>query len=818
MNQKRKSILIIFLFLITSITSLYSQNFKGKLVDSDDNPIIGATVLVKDGNQGVACNDSGEFQFILVAGVHKIEYRSLGYETYTETITIIDGKVLYRKITLIEKPVSLDEVIISGKENPANEIVQLAIDKAAYHQNIVKQYEAECYIKGEAELTKISKLINRVSSLNGVKLSDLQGNLFIQESYNTINFEAPDIYEQKVEAFNSSAPDFVNDNMKMRLATSSIYLPRFAGLISPLHPNAFTYYKYKYEGYTEENGEIINKIRVIPRLNDPELLRGCLYIAEGSWDIRFVELEGKVFGIEQHFVITFDEIEDTLYMPVTFSVHVLGKMMGFEGYFNYFSSMKYRDLVMNDSVQATIKLVKKKKRELEIKFDDGYTIEMAPEAKKRDSIYWALVRKTPQSEREIESFLLKDSLQYHLDSLHKANIKPDFRVQDIFIGGSVGGKLSDVQFKYGGIAGVLRDYNLVDGFGLGQKLELITRIDKGNTLYITPEVYYTTARKNMVWSVAVDLDYSPMRLGHLHFSAGDILSNFNPEGANRFDNATSSLFWGDNVTMLYRKRFFKVKNGIEIAKGLRFSSQIKLAERVPVNNNTEYSIFGGKSNVKENMVSSDYRDLLSYTFGLEYTPRHYYYIRDGRKRYLYADSPTFKLNFSEGISSIRDDNTKYRRVEAEISQVIKTDQFSSIRYEINGGAFLGNNEKMNLADYRHFNTYDDMWFISKLPYSSFMLLDTYESSTNDFWIYSHVNYYSKYILLKRIPFLQGKLFNEALHARYLYTPEKKNYTEVGYSIDYLNALSFGVHCSFNKLRYEAFGFRLSLNLDVFKAD
>ena len=817
MIRENKFTFILLSLLFISIGSLQGQNFKGRITDINNDPILGGTVLIKHENQGVACNDNGEFQMTLSKGLHKIEYRCLGYETYSEHITIDDDTITYRSIILNEKPITLDEVVVSRKEDPAYPIIRSAIEKAPYHQNVIKEFEAECYIKGEAELTKVSKLIDRFSNIQGLKPSDLKGNLFIQESYNTIHFSAPDQYEQKVIAFSSSAPDYINNRIKMQLATTSIYLPRFAGLISPLHPRAFTYYRFQYEGFIEENGEILNKIRVIPRVKDPELVKGCLYIADTSWDVRFLELEGKIYGIDQQFVMTYDKMVDTIYMPATVSVRVLGKVMGFEGYFNYFSSIKYTDFIINDSIEETIAEVKDKKRDLEIKWNDGYTLKVDSMASKRDDIYWSMIRKTPLSEREIESHLAKDSIQKALSAKHKAYVKGEFKPTDILFGGTVGGKSSPVTFKYGGLFGVFRDYNFVDGFGLGQKFELSTKVGKNNRLTLTPEVYYTVARKDMVWRLDADYEYSPMRLGLLQFGIGDVLSNFNPEGANRFDNATSSLLWGDNVTMLYRQRFMKIKNGIDLTNGLRFVAQIRMDDRLPVHNNTKYSIFGGRSNITENMVSEDFLDLLSYSLSLEYTPRYHYYVRNGKKHYLYATSPTFKLGYTEGFSTIKSDNSRFKRVEFDISQTIRTDQFSNFSYEINTGVFLGNRGEMNYADYKHFNTYDDMWFISKLPYSSFMLLKTFEASTKDYWVYSHVNYVSKYILLKRLPFLQGRLFNEALHLRYLYTPVKRNYMEAGYSIDLLNALSIGVHFSFNQFRYEAVGFRLSLNLDVFSA-
>ena len=124
---------------------------------------------------------------------------------------------------------------------------------------------------------------------------------------------------------------------------------------------------------------------------------------------------------------------------------------------------------------------------------------------------------------------------------------------------------------------------------------------------------------------------------------------------------------------------------------------------------------------------------------------------------------------------------------------------------------------MNLADYKHFDATGDIMLIAKTPFKSLMLLDPYIASTNKYWAYSHFNYRSKYILLTRIPFLQGKFLNETLHFKYLFTPQKKNYMELGYSIDLIKSFAAGLHWSFNNFKFESFDARFSIKMDFFNS-
>ena len=88
---------------------------------------------------------------------------------------------------------------------------------------------------------------------------------------------------------------------------------------------------------------------------------------------------------------------------------------------------------------------------------------------KRDSVFWENIRNTPLSSREIDSYQTKDSLQKHFDSVKKHPKKSNFKPIDLLMGGTLGGDSTLFTFTHGGIPGILREYNFVDGFGWGYK-------------------------------------------------------------------------------------------------------------------------------------------------------------------------------------------------------------------------------------------------------------------------------------------------------------------------------------------------------------
>lgn len=820
--NKFRIVISLFVLIIGFINPLSAQSLEGRIVDQNENPILGSLVLIKETYQGVACNENGEFQINLYPGTYTVDFRSLGYKTQTKKITIQEGEVRTEFLELEENPIVLEEVVVIGKEDPAYEIIRQAIKKAPYHQNIIKEYVAECYIKGNLELTKISKIVDQMVNIDGARPSDFKNQLFVQESFSEIKYQAPDQYDQTVKAFSSTIPDNFNPKHVIPLAISSLYLPRFNIHISPLNPKAFTYYRFQYEGYTEENKEVVNKIKVIPKMNDPELLEGYLYIADESWDIRHADLQSNVLGIKQHVNINYDKLGDIAYMPTTFSNKMQGNVLGTQGYFNYYASIKYLDFTKNDSIdydqkRSIVITPQNLKKSLEIKVDDFYRISSDSLATRRDSLFWKDIRNTPLSLREEHSYETRDSIQHHFDQVRDNPKNANFKPIDLIFGGRIGGDSTFVTFTHGGIPGILRDYNFVDGYGLGYKFSLSKKMKAKNKLTLTPEIYYTTERNSWVWKTDIEYTYSPLRLGKVIFSAGNSTTDYNPVGVNRQDNAMSSYLWGQNKSMFYRNKFAQITNHIDLTHALQLSAQMKWSKRSTLHNNRIFSIFGAERKAKANFENGSYPDLLSYAVRLQYTPKYYYAILGGQKRYIYASYPTFGISYSEGFSSLGESNSRFRKIEGTIEHELKTDLFSTLTYKVNGGTFIGNKNRMNFADYKHFNASGDYILIAKSPLNSLMLIDPYIASTNRYWLYSHINYRSKYILLTRIPFLQGKFLNEAVHLKYLFTPNRRNYIEVGYTIDIFKALSVGAHWGFNNFQSDNFNAKVTIDFNFFKS-
>jgi hypothetical protein len=443
----------------------------------------------------------------------------------------------------------------------------------------------------------------------------------------------------------------------------------------------------------------------------------------------------------------------------------------------------------------------------------------------RDSTFWEISRKAPLSIEELQSYLVRDSLKEIADSLETADSVKN-RKPATWLGAIVGGNEKKigkkVRLDFDGFTKVCPEFNFVDGFWLGQKLSLSYDYTENSRIIFKPSVYYTTARKALVWRADASMTYAPMRDGYLAVSMGNTTRDFaGARGTNRFFNAIASLVFAENTAKFYQSRFAGISNYIDLANGLRLNTRIDYEKRNELSNNTSFNFFkrtpdpnipivGDRDGVGEPPGIAPTDKLTAY-ISIEYTPRYYYYVTKGRKYYSRSAYPTFLFSYEKAFPGGKTVNPSYDRLELSIVQDVKLDIFSSLRYRVNAGMFL-NNDRTYLPDYRHFLT-NELFITDKSLYNSFALPDNYRFATNDRWLQAHVSYTSDYLLIKRLPFLQKYPLEEDLHVKTLFL-RGVNHSEAGYSIGFGDLGRLGVFVGFDDWKYESTGIIFSFPIVV----
>jgi TonB-linked SusC/RagA family outer membrane protein len=118
---------VVFMSMV-SMTMMYSQQtISGKIVDTNNEPIIGATVLVKGTTVGTITDVFGEYSVNVPEGEETLQVSFLGYST--AELNIADGT--YASVVLSEDINQLDEIVITGlgttvkRRNLANSVAKI---------------------------------------------------------------------------------------------------------------------------------------------------------------------------------------------------------------------------------------------------------------------------------------------------------------------------------------------------------------------------------------------------------------------------------------------------------------------------------------------------------------------------------------------------------------------------------------------------------------------------------------------------------------------------------------------------------------------
>jgi hypothetical protein len=863
-----------FLIVLLSIVwaaALSAQTLKGIILDKEGIPVSNASVYIREAAQGIMADEKGEFQAKLANGDYTLDFSSLGYEKKTLTLAM-DKPSVSLSVVMEKKTYALREVIIrANREDPAYAVMRKAIAMAPFYLHQVKSYASDVYEKGSAKVEKVPALLKL--RLNNTEAKNLVNRLLVMESHKEVRFASPDRYEQTIKAYASTIPDEISGGEVLRVAnTSSIYAPEAFGWISPLSPGAFAYYTFTFEGISREGEHWVNKIRVKPKKKNARLISGWLYIVENAWNVYNADLTANQLGVTVHIVINYNEVKPYAFLPTAYNIDLRVDAMGVKASGKYYSSVQYKEVALNEAQglirkkeqqptpqAATVKTQTSKQQKAQQQLEtlsakenlsnrDAYKMAQLireasePEesrkereslelldarsktqvkvdtlAQMRDSLYWAAVRNLPLRAEELQSYREKDSLIVR-DSLFGGGVVSvggNSPISRWLLGDRIRlGKKFSLQHK--GLLGAVGDYNFVDGFWLGHHVEGRVEFASNRSLTISPAVFYATARRTALWQIDATLRYAPMRNAELFVSGGSHTTDFNAESGDlRLFNALASLFFAENPAKLYHKEYIEARHKIDVANGLILTSGLTYEKRRALENIQSYSFFGKTpaSNLPAGQTPMPLHTAVKASLGLDYTPRLHYRIRQGRKIYAHSAYPTFSIRYEKAFGGAAANAASFDRLEVGLHQEININPFDRFDYRLQAGAFLSS-KYMQFPDYKHFDT-PGLPLTAVSLESHFSLPANYMYSTSKQWLQVHLNYASAYLFIKRLPFLQNYLFNEAVHLRSLWIPGK-NYQEAGYSIGLGDIGRIGVFAGFEGGKYQAAGFSLSLPLLKFK--
>ena len=289
-----KNFLIIFLFLTFRVAA-QSYEVKGKILDSNDNPLPNASILLAGTNQGTVSNLEGAFTFKLSIGKYTLITRYVGYKT--DTVNIFIPKKSPITIRLIKQTIVLPEIVVTEK-NPAYGIIREAIKRKKINKKGLKNFEYNAYSKKIVESSGETALVEETFIKGYSNLPEWEKE-FIQKTHKTEN-RKKEVRNINFTVNNRYYLDFSEDTLNLLM--NKVYLP--------LADNAFDYYDYKLLNIIETNRSPIYTIQVIPKSDIQPLLGGTINIEGEKYAICNVNLsasKGLRFPYIQDLVLRFKQ-------------------------------------------------------------------------------------------------------------------------------------------------------------------------------------------------------------------------------------------------------------------------------------------------------------------------------------------------------------------------------------------------------------------------------------------------------------------------------------------------------------------------------
>ncbi|MEQ9415499.1 MAG: carboxypeptidase-like regulatory domain-containing protein, partial [Cyclobacteriaceae bacterium] len=110
------------LFLLFALPALTEAQTISGVVNSNDGPVIGATVSAGS-NQGTITDLDGRYTFSLSPGTYKITYSYIGYVSQSQNVTLTAGETRNINVSLAEDVTQLGAVIVVGsRTQPRSDI------------------------------------------------------------------------------------------------------------------------------------------------------------------------------------------------------------------------------------------------------------------------------------------------------------------------------------------------------------------------------------------------------------------------------------------------------------------------------------------------------------------------------------------------------------------------------------------------------------------------------------------------------------------------------------------------------------------------
>lgn len=777
--------------------SIVTAQIKGTITDDKGITLPAVSIFIENTYNGTSSNEQGNYELnVKSTGNYTIIFQYLGYKTVRKSVNVFSFPFVLN-IKMAEENIDLAEVVINKKENPADKVIRKAIAARKENSDKTGRYKADFYSRGIFKLKDAPKKImgQEIGDMDGSLDSTGSGIIYLSETVSKIMYEKPNNFKEKIIASKISGNDNGYSYNSARGSGFDFYnntVSLGAKMISPIADNAFGYYKYILEGtFQDENNQMINKIKLVPRRDAEPVFEGYIYIVEDSWAIYGVDVEIKGYRAKQEFM-------NSMFLKQNFSYNSK----------NHIWSKNSQSLEFTAGVFGISFLGKFTQVFTNYEFPDEFAkktftneiLSFEENANKKDSTFWNVVRPVPLTLEENKDYIKKDSLQTlrksdkYLDSIDAKHNK--FKIFDILSGYSYKNSKKNWTIGYDGLTDLTSlSYNTVQGWNLNSGI-FFTKFNEENGKYtrIKSTFNYGLAEDRLRVSGNYTHRFNTQNYATVSVSGGTTVNQFNKnEPITKLINSISSLFFKNNFMKLYNKEFASIAYAQNVANGIYLSGSVGYEQRKNLFNNTNFVIIKNNDNFSSNnpLSPDDYstpsfatHHLTKASFGTRINFGQKYISRpDGKINVRNSKYPTLFFNVEKTFAAT-DKTYEYEQISARVAYNKALGNKGTFATNIKGGKFF-NSENISFIDFQHFNGNQTHVGTSSSYLNVFNLLPYYSNSTNDSYFELHAEHNFEGFIMNKIPLLNKLNTTLIVGFHNLAVPNRKPYQEFSVGLDRL---------------------------------
>lgn len=758
---------VLFLCLLfLPLCGLAQHKLTGKVTDENNLPIPYANVYVKNTAELRTQTDvDGNYTLQLFEGEYYLIFNATGYDDRETYVTIQNGNAV-RDIQLFPTRIeNMEDYELSVKRgNPGREIMLEVVKKREQLNQWNYPHSTEVYIKATEKIDRKQAKQNESDQ----KPSDdpfeeerrktqlLAGNMNLAEVQATRYYAPPN----KVKEIRNAYTPRGDQRLLYYTTTVKSNFNFFENLLhlddlhaspvsSPISGPGILSYKYRLEAQYEENGRLIDKIRIIPRMSSTSTLSGYIYVIDSLWLIQKVELtmeKGNLlnydyFTIEQQY----DHYGDTMC--------VLREQLLTYG-------VKYKEQTSTCTTIAQFTDYNFNPEYAQKFFSNEVAI-TTREAYERDSAFWKEQRIVELTQDERRYIIIKDSLRdafsrkEYLDSIDKVFNRVTV-LKVLWFGIDHRNRAARTQWGFNSLAATARPLypagpRVAPGFSYFKKWEDQRALDSYSEISVG---LLNGDLKGSTWWRYL---YDPFHLGRVGVS---------------FSHEFDAIVFADAITQIYKRSNFieatklRINHNYEYFNGFYINIEAEFCER--------RSLADYKSiNLLDSLVPNDdfkpfegYQAMLG-EITLSYTPKQKYMREPYRKVVLGSRWPTFYAYYERGIPKIFGSDVDHEYGILGMMQNFQLGTLGTSNYHIKAGKFLSS-KNLKDADFKYQRRSDPFWFTN--PLYAFQDQDS-SLPSKEWYLEAHFIHHDNGAIINKIPFMKKTGIGLVFGAGALYVSE-----------------------------------------------